>query len=125
MLLESGRGFFPDFTTGINQRPTLDGGLLADTKYAYETRRELPKILATHASYGRVLILSKESANGRWRMAKFDPATGHASLGPPFQLLAAKGYGAGPGARGLTVTVRGVSFRSLGSALDATGKRCG
>jgi hypothetical protein len=96
VLLESGRGFFPDFVTGINQRPTLDGGLLADTKYAYETRRELPKILATHASYGRVLILSKESANGRWRIAKLDPATGHASLGPPFRLLEAKGYGAGP-----------------------------
>jgi hypothetical protein len=49
-------GIFRDFIVGIEAHPTDAGGLLADTKYAYDTNRELPKILAAHASYGRVLL---------------------------------------------------------------------
>jgi hypothetical protein len=59
VLLVDGRGFYPDFIVGIQSREKEANGLLADTKYAYETTKELPKILAEHASYGRVLILSK------------------------------------------------------------------
>jgi hypothetical protein len=91
VLLESGRGFFPDFIVGIRERTRVDGGLLADTKYAYDTNRELPKILAEHASYGRVLILSKDSSH-RWAIARLDQSTGRASLGPTFRMAAAKDY---------------------------------
>ena len=62
VLLESGRGFYPDFIVGIRDRAQEDGGLLADTKYAYETTREIPKLLAEHACMGRVLILTKNNA---------------------------------------------------------------
>jgi hypothetical protein len=92
VLLESGQGFFPDFIVGIKERPKLDHGLLADTKYAYETARELPKILAEHQDYGRVLILSRADPKSHWALARVDQVTGKASLGAPFQFISAKRY---------------------------------
>lgn len=91
VLLESGRGFFPDFIVGITQRPRDEGGLLADTKYAYETTPELPKILADHQAYGRVLILAKNSAQ-RWAIAGIHPDSGAARLVKPFRIADAAGY---------------------------------
>jgi type III restriction enzyme len=44
LLLADGRGFYPDFIVGIQVRKTENGGLLADTKWAYETSRELPNL---------------------------------------------------------------------------------
>jgi type III restriction enzyme len=85
VLLESGRGFYPDFVVGIKERPRENGGLLADTKHAYETTRELPKLLAEHASYGRVLILSKSAAQ-KWAIAEIDPRSGAARLAGPFRI---------------------------------------
>ncbi|HEY8751046.1 MAG TPA: DEAD/DEAH box helicase family protein [Tepidisphaeraceae bacterium] len=90
VLLESGRGFFPDFIVGIKERRTQDGGLLADTKYAYDTQREIPKMLAAHAAYGKILIIAK-NANHRWAIARLD-SVGRPSLGAPFQILSAKSY---------------------------------
>lgn len=90
VLLDNGHNFYPDFIVGIRARPRVDNGLLADTKYAYETSRELPKLLAEHASYGRVLILSK-NAQHRWAIAQLD-ATGRPTLGPRFTLAAAAAY---------------------------------
>ena len=92
VLLESGKGFFPDFIVGINQRPTQDGGLLADTKFHYDAHNEMPKILAEHASYGRVLIVSRANENSHWQIARYDRDHNNASLGAPFQLISAKGY---------------------------------
>jgi type III restriction enzyme len=91
VLLESGRSFYPDFIVGIRQRPREDNGLLADTKYAYETTRELPKLLAEHASYGRVLILSKDSS-AKWAIAELDSRTGAARLAGRFRIAEAATY---------------------------------
>ena len=89
VLLENGRGFFPDFILGVNERPTVDHGLLADTKYAFETRKELPKMLADHKDYGRALILSLE--NNRWFLAGKDDS-GRPMLTEEFRVVNAAGY---------------------------------
>ena len=91
ILLADGRGFYPDFLVGIQHRKTENNGLLADTKYAYDTNKELPKILAEHENYGRVLILSKNQKQ-QWAIAKLQPGTGKAVLGAPFRLAEAAGY---------------------------------
>ena len=85
----NGRGFFPDFVLGVNGRPTVDHGLLADTRYAFETRKELPKLLAEHRDYGRALILSLE--NNRWFLAGKD-ASGRPMLKEEFRVVNAAGY---------------------------------
>jgi type III restriction enzyme len=90
VLLESGRGFFPDFIVGIKERKRTDGGLLADTKYVIETAQEIPKLLAEHAAYGRVLILKKD-ASERWRIAGLD-SYGRAGLEGLFRIGEAARY---------------------------------
>jgi hypothetical protein len=42
-----------------------------DTKCAFETAREAPKILADHDEYGRVLIVHK-TGEKRWAKVRFD-----------------------------------------------------
>lgn len=91
LLLVDGRGFYPDFIVGIQSRKTEHGGLLADTKWAYDTNREVPKILAKHAAYGKVLILCKNLSQ-RWAIARVDEQTGRASLGSQLRLMEAAGY---------------------------------
>ncbi len=91
VLLGDGRGFFPDFIIGIKDRPTEDGVLLSDTKYAFELRKELPKILAEHAAYGRALILHRSGEN-QWAVVQFQAETGHATLGEPFRFSDAASY---------------------------------
>jgi hypothetical protein len=91
VLLADGRGFFPDFIVGIKDRPKENGVLLADTKYAFELRKELPKILAEHATYGRVLLLHR-SDDQCWSIVRFDPDSGQAMLGNQFRLADAAGY---------------------------------
>ena len=91
VLLADGRGFFPDFVVGIKDRPKENGVLLADTKYAFELRKELPKILAEHAAYGRVLILHRGPDN-QWSVVRFHPESGHATLGDHFGIADAAGY---------------------------------
>jgi len=90
VLMENGNNFYPDFIVGIKQRKTQDGGLLADTKYAYETTKELPKLLAEHASYGRVLILSKNLGEAAWRIARM--VDGKPGLGDRFRVADAADY---------------------------------
>lgn len=92
VLLDTGAGFYPEFIIGINQRPRELNGLLTDTKYAYETTRELPKLLADHKAYGRVLILTKGNVEGRWNIAAMDPATGRARIAGPFRLADSAQY---------------------------------
>ncbi|MFB3890487.1 MAG: DEAD/DEAH box helicase family protein [Phycisphaerae bacterium] len=91
VLLVDGRGFFPDFLVGIRERKTEDGGLLADTKFAYDTNQEMPKILAEHASYGRVLILSKNQSH-QWAIARIEDGSGRPLLGRTFSLSDAAAY---------------------------------
>ena len=91
VLLENGVGFYPDFLIGIRGRESLDNGLLADTKYAYETTTELPKILSKHPSYGRVLILSR-SGKKPWAIAEVSSVSGKPILVETFRPVEAAGY---------------------------------
>jgi superfamily II DNA or RNA helicase len=91
VLLADGRGFFPDFIVGIRGRPKEHGTLLADTKYGFELRKELPKILAEHAAYGRALLLHR-TGDQQWAVVRFQADSGHATLGDPFRLADAAGY---------------------------------
>ncbi|MBV9010144.1 MAG: DEAD/DEAH box helicase family protein [Verrucomicrobia bacterium] len=89
LLLTSGKGFFPDFIIGIKDRPKPDNALLVDTKYAFETAREAPKILADHNEYGRVLIVHK-TGEKRWAKVRFDES-GKPILGDEFRVVDAPG----------------------------------
>ena len=90
LLLTSGKAFFPDFIIGIKDRPKPQGALLADTKYAFDTAREAPKILADHDDYGRVLIVHK-TGEKRWAKVRFNE-TGKPVLGDEFRVVDAPGY---------------------------------
>lgn len=90
ILLTSGRGFFPDFVIGVKDRPKPNGALLVDTKYAFDTAREAPKILADHDEYGRVLIVHK-TGEKRWAKVRFDE-NGKPVLGDEFRVIDAPGY---------------------------------
>jgi hypothetical protein len=90
VLLTSGRAFFPDFILGIKGRPTPHGALLADTKYAFDTAKEAPKILAEHGDYGRVLIIHK-TGEKRWAKVRFNE-NGRPVLGDEFRIVDAPGF---------------------------------
>jgi hypothetical protein len=70
VLLPNGRGFYPDFIIGIEGRNTEDSALLADPKDRFETSKEVPKVLAIHQTYGRVMILAKDGV--RWMTIGYD-----------------------------------------------------
>jgi len=89
LLLTSGKAFFPDFIIGIKERPKPNGALLVDTKYAFETANEAPKILADHKEYGRVLIVHK-TGEKRWAKVRFDEK-GKPVLGDEFRVVDAPG----------------------------------
>jgi type III restriction enzyme len=91
VVLDTGKGFFPDFIIGINERRSEDGGLLADPKYAFETTQELPKTYARHPVYGRVLILSLQGG-AQWRTVRYDERQHKAMLDHEFRLSDAAGY---------------------------------
>jgi hypothetical protein len=90
LLLTSGKGFFPDFVIGIRDRPKPNGALLVDTKYAFDTAREAPKILADHDEYGRVLIVHK-TGEKRWAKVRFNES-GKPVLGDEFRVVDAPGW---------------------------------
>jgi len=89
LLLTNGKGFFPDFIIGVKDRPKPNGALLVDTKYAFDTAREAPKILADHDEYGRVLIVHK-TGEKRWAKVRFDES-GKPVLGDEFRVVDAPG----------------------------------
>lgn len=91
VLLDNGRGFFPDFIIGIEGRKTEDGGLLADPKFAFEISQEEPKTYAEHPTYGRVLILSRQGG-GQWMTVRYDENRQKAILDSEFRLADAAGY---------------------------------
>jgi len=72
VLMENGQNFYPDFIIGIRELATEDCGLLSDTKEAYQRTSELPKLVAEHRTYGRVLILTKGNPKKIWEIAKWD-----------------------------------------------------
>ncbi len=90
VLMENGRGFYPDFVIGIEGRKTEFGALLADPKDRFETSREAPKVLAEHRTYGRVLIVAKDGA--RWMTVEFDENTKKPVARCEFRISDAPGF---------------------------------
>ncbi|HMO52583.1 MAG TPA: hypothetical protein PKE26_15315 [Kiritimatiellia bacterium] len=85
VLLEDGKGFYPDFVIGIKNRKTKDGILLADTKFGFERFQEFPKVLAEHPDYGRALIVHR-GASGVWHAAAVD-AMGRPKIGEEIRMV--------------------------------------
>ncbi len=91
VVLDNGKGVFPDFVIGIDGRKTEDGGLLADPKFSFETTQEQPKSYAQHPVYGRVLILSLQGG-AQWMTVRYDEQRQKAVLDREFRLSDAAGY---------------------------------
>ncbi len=92
VLMDNGQGFFPDFIVGIRERPTEDHGLLTDPKEAYSRTKEVPKLAAEHAAYGKVLILTKENERERWEIATWDATGEKPVIAGPFRIADAANY---------------------------------
>jgi type III restriction enzyme len=91
VVLDSGKGFFPDFVIGIDGRKCEDGGLLADPKFAFELTQEQPKTYSQHPVYGHILILSLQGG-AQWMTVRYDERQQKAVLGQEFRLVDAAGY---------------------------------
>ena len=91
VVLDNGKGFFPDFVIGIEGRKTEDCGLLADPKFFFEIAAEKPKSYSAHPVYGRVLILSRQGG-GQWMTVRYDEQRDKAILDGEFRLADAAGY---------------------------------
>ena len=91
VLMPDGRGFYPDFVIGIAGRKKPDHVLLADPKHDYQRENEVPKILAEHRSYGRVLILFLEGGT-RWMTIGYDEQAKKPVPVREFRLIDAAGF---------------------------------
>jgi type III restriction enzyme len=85
VLMQNGKGFYPDFVIGIEGRKTENGALLADPKERFETSKEAPKVQAEHQTYGRVMILAKDGV--RWMTVGFDEKAKKPVLAREFSLV--------------------------------------
>ncbi len=92
VLMETGQNFYPDFIIGVRDRAREDNGLLADTKEAYQRTSELPKLVAEHRTYGRVLILTKGNPKKIWEIAKWDTLYDKPDIEGRFLIREASGY---------------------------------
>lgn len=92
VLLPDGRGFFPDFLVGVKDRKTPDGVLLAEPKFHFERRDEIPKVDVAHASYGKVLVLHREGGV-EWKVVKLDAKSQRPSLGDKLRIADLAGWG--------------------------------
>lgn len=92
VLTENGQKFYPDFIIGIRDRATEQHGLLTDPKEAYQRTSEIPKLMATHGAYGRVLILTKGNARNVWEIATWDSKHNKPTTEGRFQISKAKDY---------------------------------
>ena len=90
VVLDDGRGFYPDFIIGVSGRKKELGALLADPKLMFEMADELPKTHAEHTTYGRVLILTKQGP--QWLTVRYDDKERRAVPGREFMLADAAGY---------------------------------
>jgi hypothetical protein len=91
VLLPDGRGFFPDFVIGVDGRRKEDNALLADPKERYDQTTQLPKVLAEHRAYGKVLILYLD-AGTRWMTVGYDERAKKADLSREFRLSDMAGF---------------------------------
>jgi type III restriction enzyme len=92
VLLPDGRGFFPDFLVGVKDRKTPDGVLLAEPKFHFERRDEIPKADVAHASYGKVLVLHRVGGV-EWKVVKLDAKSQRPSLGDKLRIADLAGWG--------------------------------
>ena len=92
VLLPDGRGFFPDFLVGVKDRKTPDGVLLAEPKFHFERRDEVPKADVAHASYGKVLVLHREGGV-EWKVVRLDGKSQRPSLGDKLRIADLAGWG--------------------------------
>ena len=90
VLMPDGRGFYPDFVIGIEGRKTEDGALLADPKLNFARADEVPKIMAEHRIYGRVMILYLDGV--RWMTVGYDEKAKKPVLAREFRLAEAAGF---------------------------------
>ena len=90
VLLEDGRGFFPDFVIGVADRAAEEGVLLADPKRGFEVAQEHAKAQARHPIYGQVLILHQEG-QARWMTVRYDTVQRRPVLDREFRLIDASG----------------------------------
>jgi type III restriction enzyme len=92
VLLPDGRGFFPDFLVGVKDRKTPDSVLLAEPKFHFERRDEIPKAGVVHSSYGKVLVLHREGGV-EWRVVRLDEKKERPSLGDKLRIADLAGWG--------------------------------
>jgi type III restriction enzyme len=92
VLLPDGRGFFPDFLVGVKGRKTPDGVLLAEPKFHFERRDEIPKADVAHALYGKVLVLHREGGV-EWKIVMLDAKNQRPSLGDKLRIADFAGWG--------------------------------
>lgn len=92
VLMENGQNFYPDFIIGIRDRPTEDHGLLVDPKEVYQRTSEVPKLVAEHPVYGRVLILTKSNQQKIWEIARWDTLYDKPAIEGRFLIREASGY---------------------------------
>lgn len=60
--------YYPDFTIGVRGRATPDEVLLAETKFAYNTKDSMAKVRAEHKAYKNVLMLTRDEQNTWWTL---------------------------------------------------------
>ena len=92
VLLPDGRGFFPDFLVGVKDRKTPDGVLLAEPKFHFERRDEIPKADVAHACYGKVLVLHREGGV-EWKVVELDAKSQRPCLGDKLRIANLAGWG--------------------------------
>lgn len=92
VLRPSGKGFFPDFIIGINGRRTPEHVLMADPKKFFQMDEEAEKVWASHAEYGKALILIRNESN-RWMAATWDDERKKAVAETEFHLSNAAAWG--------------------------------
>ena len=66
--------------------------LLAEPKFHFERRDEIPKADVEHASYGKVLVLHREGGV-EWRVVRLDGKNQKASLGDKLRIADFAGWG--------------------------------
>jgi type III restriction enzyme len=60
--------YYPDFAIGLRGRATPDGVLLAETKFAYNTKDSMAKVRADHKAYKNILMLTRDDQNTWWTL---------------------------------------------------------
>jgi hypothetical protein len=91
VILSSGKGFYPDFVVGLNNRGLGDGVLLVETKFYFEDELGIEKVNSEHKVYRRPLILTYEEER-RWMSVRYDVARHKNVLDRVFDLAWAGGF---------------------------------